>query len=338
MSLDLFALQVSEATLHPVFKLVLEPRYEPERRELQRWAQGFADRDAKFVRELQTTFESSFWELYLNAALAEWGLPVDLSHHAPDFVVNGPQQFVMEATVANPAKNGKPAYGYGVEDIPSDFTDFNLQSTIRLCNSFSSKVKRYREYYGAMQHVVDKPYVIAMASFDRPAAHLASSRPILAALYGLYYDEQATGSDAKVVVSYDVHAAAKNEQTDVELGLFCDDQYTDVSAVIYSPVATWGKLRALADSPNALTLYTTFHPRPGSLRPEMRHALKRDYSEHLLDGLMVFHNPFARHPLRLETLAHPRIAQMTVTAAGRLDSLEPDDFLLMRLLQSVIER
>jgi hypothetical protein len=32
---------------------------------LNDWARGFEDRDGKFVQEFQTTFNSSFWELYL---------------------------------------------------------------------------------------------------------------------------------------------------------------------------------------------------------------------------------------------------------------------------------
>lgn len=32
---------------------------------------GFEDRDGKFVKEFQTTFNSSFWELYLFACLRD---------------------------------------------------------------------------------------------------------------------------------------------------------------------------------------------------------------------------------------------------------------------------
>ena len=44
------------------------------------------------------------------------------------------------------------------------------------------------------------------------------------------------------------------------MGLFCTPEYSDVSAVIYSSLATWGKVRALADNPSALTIYTSFTP------------------------------------------------------------------------------
>jgi len=53
---------------------------------LTQWAEGFDDRDGKFVREFQTTYNSSFWELYLFAVLKHLGIEVDLSFKAPDFV------------------------------------------------------------------------------------------------------------------------------------------------------------------------------------------------------------------------------------------------------------
>lgn len=336
--MDIFKPVVSEERQHPIFKMMLADYYMPERAVVKQWAEGFVDRDGKFVQEFQLSFESSFWELYLHAALKEWQLPVDFSHHAPDFVVEGPVPFSLEATIAAPAAGGKPAYGYSAQDIPEDFTEFNIEATLRICNSFVGKVKRFREYYSNLPHVSGKPFVIGIASFDRPMAHLSAARPAIAAFYGLYHDEAATPHDATKVVSYNVSAVPKNETTDIDIGLFCDDTYSDVSAVVYSSLATWGKVRALADNPNAKTFYTTFHPVVGQLHPQVRHAIKRDYVEHLLDGLFVLHNPFAKHPLPKSVFNNPRIAQMLPAPDGELITDAPDDFLLVRLLQSVIER
>lgn len=336
--MKLFDPVVPEKRQHPIFKMILADCYAPERAVMQGWAEGFIDRDGKFVQEFQMSFESGLWELYLYAALKEWKLPVDLSHHAPDFVVGGAIPFGLEATIAAPAMGGKPAYGYSAQDIPDDFTEFNIQATLRVCNSFTGKVKRFREYYSHLSHMRDKPFVIAIASFDRPMAHLSAARPVTAAFYGLYHDEAATPHDAKDVVSYNISAVPKNDNVNIGVGLFCDDSYSDVSAVVHSSLATWGKLRALADNPDAKTIYTTFHPAKGQLRPEIRHARKCDYVEHLLDGLYVLHNPFAKRPLPKGLFDHPRIAQMRPAEDGELLINAPDDFLLVRQLQSVIER
>lgn len=334
MPIDLFTPQVTADKQHPIFQRILAPQYAPERAVLQSWANGFEDRDGKFVQEFQMTFESSMWELYLNAALAEFGARSNMNFNAPDFVVDSPTSFCVEATIAAPAQNGAPAFNYDPHSIPDEFTQFNIESTIRICNSFDSKIKRYRKYYSTLPQAKDQPFVIAIASFDRPFAHFAAGRSIIAALYGIYHDEAATPIGADNVVSYNVDAAPKSETTAVPLGLFCDDKFSEVSAVIYSSLATWGKIRALAKSPDAMTIYTTFHPNEGSIKPRIRTTLKKDYHEHLLDGLYVLHNPFAKHPIPNSTLSHRRIAEFRVAADGELIESHPDDFLLLRILNT----
>lgn len=339
MSIDLFTSVVPESRQHAIFRRLMQAEYAPERAMLASWADGFLDRDGKFIKEFQLTFESAFWELYLNAALRRWNLVPDMSFTAPDFVIPGPTALSVEATIAGPAQGGKPAFGYDAkEDLPDDFTEFNIQAAIRICNAFDAKVKRFRTQYAGVPQIANGPYVIAIAPFDRPYAHFATSRPILAALYGLYFDEAATPKDAVDVVRYNVSAAPKSKTADVPVGLFCDDQYAEVSAVIYGPLATWGKLRALAENPTAHTIYQTYHPSDDGLRPKILTRFKHEYHEDLLDGLYVLHNPFARHPVPPGVLAHPRISEVRAEPSGRLNFQSPDDFLLLRTLRSVIAR
>lgn len=336
--MDLFTPVIPQSEQHQIFQMLLDKRYAAERVVVTSFARDFRDRDGKFVREFQSTFESSFWELYLNAAASTWGLTIDRTYGSPDFVVTAPTSLCIEATIAAPAQGGKPPIGYEISDIPEDFTDFNVQASLRLSNSFTSKVKRYRDYYASLPQASNRPFVIAIAPFDRPGAHFAAGRSVMPTLYGLYHDEAATSPDAKEVVSYNVSAAAKSETVVVPMGLFCDDAYEDVSAVIYSALATWGKIRALADNPGARTVYTTFHTNEGSLLPEVRRTQKSDYTEDLLDGLYVLHNPFAKFPVPRGLLSHHRLAEVRVAHDGELLIEAPDDFLLLRSLFSVNER
>lgn len=328
-----------QSRLHPTYALIKEDRYAPERAVLEGWADGFVDRDGKFCYEFQTTFESCLWELYLHAMLKALGANINFSHNAPDFVAKTTEAFCIEATIAAPPTGGKPAYGYNYSDIPDEFNTFNSQSTVRLCNSFTSKVKKLRESYSSKPHVAGHPFVIAIASFDRPLAHFAASRPIISALYGLYHDEDMTiATGARDVISYNVDAVIKSAEVTLPVGYFTTGEYSDVSAVIYSSVATWGKIRALADSPESLSIYTTFHPNPDDIHPHVRRATKAQYKEDLLDGLYVFHNPFANYPLDSRAISHPRIAQVFVRPDGELNFVAPDDFLLLRFINTVTPR
>ncbi len=91
--MDLFTPVVPAERQHPIFRMLLDPSNAPERAVLESWAVDFADRDGKFITEFQTTFESSFWELYLHATLKSLGMCLDYSFHAPDFVVTAPVPF-----------------------------------------------------------------------------------------------------------------------------------------------------------------------------------------------------------------------------------------------------
>jgi hypothetical protein len=335
-SLPLFKDVAEEASQHPIYRMIRDGDYEPERQVLIDWSSGFKDRDGKFCYEFQTSFEPCLWELYLHAYLKEIGAKVDFSYQAPDFVVEGLEKFCIEATIAAPALGGTPPHGHSISDMPEDFNRFNSEATIRICNSFSSKLKKLRSRYSTFPQCANKPFVLAIASFDRPFSHMAAMRPIISALYGLYHDEEQTiemGSDK--MVSYNVDGVLKHENASIDLGYFCSPEYSDVSAVIFSSLATWGKVRAIADNLTAHSIYTTYHPNPGSLLPIVKHTPKAEYSEHLLDGLCVLHNPFAVSPLNPETLAHERLAQVFVRHDGELDFAAPDDFLLMRSLMSV---
>ncbi|WP_232925945.1 hypothetical protein, partial [Pseudomonas syringae] len=46
--------------------------------EILRCLEGFPDRNNKFVKEFQTTFNSIFWEVYLYMAFREYGFSLDM--------------------------------------------------------------------------------------------------------------------------------------------------------------------------------------------------------------------------------------------------------------------
>ena len=59
----------------------------------------------KFIKEFQTTFNSSFWELYLNRAFREFGYDIDYSKASPDFnlIRNNKTRISVEAVTSNPS-------------------------------------------------------------------------------------------------------------------------------------------------------------------------------------------------------------------------------------------
>ena len=70
--MDLFTPIVKEKRLHPLFKRVIQDKtYKPAIAVINEWSNGLLGRKGeaeKFIKEFQTTFNSSLWELYLTSA------------------------------------------------------------------------------------------------------------------------------------------------------------------------------------------------------------------------------------------------------------------------------
>ena len=276
---------------------------------LSKWADGFVDRDGKFVAEFQTTFNSCFWELYLHAILKEAGCKIDFTHHAPDFVVIDPVPFVVEATVALNANDALPeSTPLDMNLRPRDLNEFNRMAMIRLLNSISEKTKKYQKSYQNLPHVKGKPFVLALTPFDRPFFYLQVQRAIEAVLYGYYVDEQDYIDDPSKFASIKakrLKVVRKDNGVELPLGIFTDASHAHISAVVFNSAATWGKLRALCDDPYPFIFFSAARSDPNNGDFFVFRGMKAEYEETLFDGLRVYHNPHATHPLDWRVFQEP---------------------------------
>ena len=302
--MDLFTPVVPPDRFHPNFKAALSPLSAGEREVLTDWAYGFVDRDHKFDREFQTNFNSCFWELYLHAVFKKVGLTANWSHEAPDFLLthNG-GQFCLEATTANAAQ-GKPnewdreLSSEALEKYP--IPEINREATIRLSNAITAKHRKFRESYRKLAHVSGQPFVVAVAPFEQPFFNLQHDRPIRCLLYDDYVDEELYHQDpAKFPLgppSVALGSITKDNGTEIELGFFNSDAMEEISAVVFSCVATWGKANALSRRATKTSVFQALRTRSVN-GPERVIGDNSTYRESLEDGLQVYHNPNARVPL-----------------------------------------
>jgi hypothetical protein len=310
-TLDLFIPVTPKEKWHPNFAHQIEFPNEWNRAVLNKWAKGFVDRDGKFVQEFQTSFNSCFWELYLNAVLNERGLSIDFSFKRPDFVITGPKEFAMEAVIASHANGGLPENEASLQNYPEDLNELNRQAILRLSNALHSKHKKYLTEYSAMSHVRSKPFVIALAPFDRPFFNLSCQRAIEALLYNYYLDESEwihLGLETSPPKKF-ISSVKKDNGAEIELGLFQGKLMPEISAVLFSTCATWGKVRAMCADPNPSIYFKALRFSPNGPEPTIVSASKADYRESLLDGLRIYHNPNANHPLDPAIFRSPEIMQ-----------------------------
>lgn len=307
--MDLFTPVVSESSQHPNFRNIHKHPNGFNCDVLNDWARGFQDRDGKFVKEFQTTFDSSFWELYLFAVLKHLRLEVDFSISSPDFHITNGGGVNIEATVASHAQGATPEFMKDGAEAPKDLNEFNRQTILRIRNSLDAKKRKYQDLYSSLNHVKNRPFVLAITAFDRPYAQLTCQRAIEAALYGYYVDEERFLRVGGTLQGHRMTFVTKDNQSDVPIGVFSTQDFAWLSAVAFSSCATWGKVRALSSDPNPNILFQAVRLNSDGVAPHVVRGKKSEYSESLLDGLSVYHNPFATHKLNLELFRHSDVFQ-----------------------------
>ena len=307
MSVNLFTPQVDPKLFNHNFKVALHDASFGEREVLNNWANDFTDKDGKFVKEFQTTFNAAYWELYLNAVFRELGFLSDLSQSSPDFILSKDgAKFIVEATSANSA-DGKPKEWErdlseeGIKKLNLNIPEINREATIRLSNGIFSKFRKYKQDYSRLNLVCGKPFVIAIGPFEQPYFYLQFDRAIRSLLYDDYVDEEAFKRNPGMYPfgppSVSLGTITKDNGSDIELGFFNSTIMEEISAVIFSCTATWGKLSALATSPRKEAIFNSMRHDENGVPQITTGVTRANYSESILDGIQVYHNSFAKYPL-----------------------------------------
>lgn len=315
--MDLFAPIVEFSKLHQNFVFVLLPQRKAERDLFSKWAEGFVDRDGKIIEEFQTTFNSSFWEIYLNGLFNDYQFEIDWSYKSPDFIAtSGKYEFIVEATTANAAEGKKNEWDKKLHPNELEnivYYEINREAMIRLSNAICSKLKKYRQKYSKLAHVRNKPFVLAVAPFEQPYFNLQYDRPIRALLYDYYVDEDEyiknptafpMGPEAK-----ELGAIEKDNGAEISLGFFNDQSMKEISAVLFSCTATWGKLSAMAVNENLEKNIQTLWATAPNGKPTVGDIKRPEHQEQIFDGLQIYHNPYASIPLPPDIFRKARVVQ-----------------------------
>lgn|GEM_PF-1969423 len=287
-----------------------------ERHLLEQWTEGFHDRDGKFIKEFQSSFNSCFWELYLYQCFRHLGFNVDLSFSSPDFVLcSDICSFNAEATITNNPNGYMEEHERDFDHIPHTSQEFEkilYLACIRIANSFTSKYAKYENYYQTLSHVREKPFVICIAPFEQPFAFIQNDVAVRRVLYAynepLYFDDIDTGERVFIGES-EIPVVYKDNGSKVQLGFFADQRFVDVSAVIFSSTATMTKVRALSkknDQQHIIFQALRYNAEDNCPIPIVES--KDEYVETLLDGLHIYINPFAKRRLNIEHFSGREIA------------------------------
>lgn len=347
-SISLFDDLVPEDRQHQHYKLIKNDKYITE--VLDSWVdEQILNRDGKekFVKEFQTEFNSVLWELYIYQCLKKMGCKFNMNYEHPDYVVsNLYQSLLVECTIANNANGDIPEYDVeaklnGIVDIEQ----MVYTQVLRLSNSFISKYNKYINSYLKEEWVKEKPYIIAIAPFEQPNGSSVGNEAILAVLFGLLFNRSEEDYDL-------VNKVIKPNNSEIPLGFFNNSNYKEVSAVLFSPLATIGKVEAIGNNPNCV--FTQLRYDKNGTKPKKivssRINLINDlqnnceatvfYRETLTDGLYCYLNPYAEHPLKRKTIQEMYDAGISIFSndpedGDLVDFFVHDNYLIHRLVEKV---
>ena len=164
--------------------------------------------------------------------------------------------------------------------------------------------KYKKSKYADLEHVKGKPFVIAIAPFEQNAFFIQNNQAINLVLYGQRIKTKINENKEIMAEFVNIDKIDKNQNTQLDVGLFTTDKYKEISAIIFSTTATFSKAIACSDA-NCVIQANTFHIEEGRISKEVHNEM---YFESLLDGLQIHRNPFAEIPLDLKEFSNYEIS------------------------------
>ncbi|WP_081481166.1 hypothetical protein [Saccharomonospora azurea] len=330
-TVDFFTPVVDTNKLHPNFlRISSGDEFSAAREIISAMMRWHEDVDGNFVEQFQTVaFDARLWELYLFATLTEANLEVSHPKPAPDFLAHGLDgEFALEATTINPSANGaghsKTIPRFQTAEERTAYVQHYLP--IRYAGPLTSKLqKRYWEKPSA----AGKPLVFAVQDFHNLMSMTYSGSALPIYLYGVVHHTQYDPNGRLTIHTSKIEEHKWGTKV-VKSGYFFQRGAENISAVIFNSGGTIAKFNRMGVSAgfgakNIILIRhgTAWNPNPdASTAIPFMHFVTEGYPETWIEGMDVFHNPNAVHPLDPELLpgaAHHRLVndgQIETTSTG----------------------
>ena len=339
---DPFIPVVAEPKLNPLFRVVATmPDHSPARGMIREVFRDYTDRDGNFVEQFQTTgFDARIWELYLHTYFTDCAFQL-LPTTSPDFLVaKSGCQVAIEAVTANQTQGkGIPVQSYAKSPVSLLTPPFNPARSlldepieykqedfvpIKLGSALYSKLKKK---YWELPNSSNIPLIFAIEDFhDQASLHYTSSA-LSAYLYATRYSYVWDNEGKLVIVPQKIQEHSFGGKT-IESGFFDLPNSEHVSAVLFSNSGTVSKFNRMGQqgafyNPN-LTLFRfgeCVDHDPQAVKPAGFYYRVGDpeWMEWWGQGLEMFHNPHALHPVDPEMfpdIAHHRFEDGYIYTQG----------------------
>lgn len=250
---------------------------------------------------------------------------LDRSRPAPDFVATGLEgEFCVEATTVQQSMDHGQPMPSPTPTTPEEFLAYTREYLpIRYAGPLKTKLqKRYWEH----PHVADKPLLFAIQDFHEPMSMTWSRSGLPTYLYGYVHEPQHAEDGTLTVVPTKVttHRWGTKE---IPSGFFELPDAEHVSAVLFNSsgtIAKFNRMGVIAGFGSECVFLvrhgTAINPDPNASEPdEFLHVVNKEYVETWMEGMDVYHNPRALHPLDPAML--PGAVHHHLLDDGRIESV-----------------
>jgi hypothetical protein len=306
--------------------------YEPGRQMISNIFNKMGDQDGNFIKDFQSGgFSGRLLELFLFKFFEEQGVTINNIEDRPDFNLekNG-VNFFVEASTSNMTAN---EVEFTDENISAALRNNNLTVQKRSLEQYVIKIgsvlfSKLQKKYWELPWVNGKPLVIAVAAQHHTLASFIPHAKMFEYLYGTQMKVRTTKYD-KLVGDLKTLTVHKFDKKEIPAGFFKQPSAENVSAVIFINSSDFWKFNRMGFEAGIATEDIrmirggkSYDSTPGSKAKSFNYVVgKNDTDETWSEGVTVFHNPNAIHPLNTDVFSG--VNQTWLSNTGSIEGIMP---------------
>src|SRR5690606_35481802 len=231
---------------------------------------------------------------------------MDYTKNTPDFIITtrkNKKELIVEAVTTRNAEIDSPEHDAEMkldqyikaEENHTEVHKLVVQvATERILASVSDKYKKYLSSYSKLDYVLHKPFILAVGAYEQPLFLKQGIGAILKVCYGL---DKAEYRGARPYFEYTTDIIKRSTGSSIDVGIFNNDKYKFLSGILFSPVASIGKVRALSLNKIKNSYFETYTYNDYDTKGSINRTKSNKYKESLLDGMVFLANPHAVNPV-----------------------------------------
>lgn len=304
---DLFSDKVKNKEIHPYYKVLNENlAFKAAKDVIKEISYHYKDIDGNFIQQFQSFngFDARLWELYLFCMCREEMFSFKRNSYAPDFIIEKfGKEIAIEAVIIARDKNAPIIDSLDKLKTKEEIDKLTAnEMPLKYSSSLTSKLKKK---YWEKEHVKGKPFLIAIADFHEDMSMTWSFNSIIDYLYGTKYSFYHEDDGALVIEPEKIKDYIKKTGTKIPSGFFNLPDAENVSAVIFSSIATLSKFNRMgkqaglgSDKSTIVRMGFCYNHDENASKPNTySYTVTEDSKETWAEGVSIFHNPNAKIPL-----------------------------------------